>query len=142
MSQKLTGFFDNGYTNSVKVWLKTEKACKLFLRIERTPPYSTAVSSSFEEIDNNILDTIHWKMLEKVIMCSFNVQGFHEEANEYIKKLRHFYCYCKEEHQYFVLSCTGHPFINRRMEGMQGKWNCKVLGPYRICPYEISEISD
>lgn len=70
-------------------------------------------------------------------MCSCNVQGFHEEGNEYIKKLCHFYCHCKEEHsveETFVLTCR-HSLIHRRMEGMQDKCTCKNLCLYEICNF-------
>ena len=69
------------------------------------------------------------------LLCSCFVQSFHKEGNEYLKKLCHFYCHCKEEHEYFVYICKGHPFINKRMGGMQHKWTCKILGSYEICNF-------
>ena len=72
-------------------------------------------------------------MLAKVLMCSCFVQGFHEEDNEYVEKICHFYCHCKEEHQYFVYTCKGHPLIKKRIDGMQHKCTCKILGSYEMC---------
>ena len=51
-------------------------------------------------------------------MCGCFVQGFHEEGNEYVKKLCHFYCHRKEAHEYFIYTCIGHVFIKKRMDGM------------------------
>ena len=62
----------------------------------------------------------------------YKVQGFHEEVNENVKKLCHFHCHCKEKHKYFVYTCKGHPFINKRMDGMQHKCTCKVVGSNEI----------
>ena len=49
-------FFDDWYANNVTLWSKTEKALKLFFRIERTPPDTPPIVSN----DNNFsLDTVH-----------------------------------------------------------------------------------
>ena len=82
---KICILFVDWYANGIRYWPKTEKARKHFLRLERTHPCSPPVSSSFEESENVSLDTIHWIMLAKVLMCSCYVQGFHEEGNEYVK---------------------------------------------------------
>ena len=120
---------------SVRLCPKTEKARKHFLQIEGTPPNSPPISSFEESSDNISLDTIHWKMLVKVLMCCCFVQGFHEEGNEYLKKLCHFYCECKEKHEYFVYTRKSHPFINKRMDEMQHKCTCKILGSYETCNF-------
>ena len=73
-------------------------------------------------------------MLVKILMCSCYVQYFHEEGNEYVKSLCHFYCHCKEE-QYFIHTCKGYPLVNKRLDGMQEKCTCKSLGPYEICNF-------
>ena len=55
---KIDVLFDNRYTNSIRLWSKTEEARKHFLRIERTLINSTPNSSGSE--NNNIsLDTVH-----------------------------------------------------------------------------------
>ena len=117
---------------SVRLGPKTKKACKYFLQIERTPPNSPPISFFEESSDNISLYTIDWKILTKVLMCSCFVQGFHEEGNGYMKKVCHFYCHCKEEHEYFVYTCKGHPFINKRMDGMQHRCTCTILGSCEI----------
>ena len=43
-------------------------------------------------------------MLANILMCSCNVDEFHREENEYIKKICHFYCHCRDEHETFVLA--------------------------------------
>ena len=52
---KIDSLFDNWYTNSLRLWPKTEKACEHFLRIERTP----IISSNFNGSSSISLDTIH-----------------------------------------------------------------------------------
>ena len=74
-------------------------------------------------------------MLAKVLMSNCFVQGFYEEGNEYVKKLCQFYCHCKEKHEYFVDTCKGHPFIDKKMDKMQHKCTCKILGSYEICKF-------
>ena len=65
-------------------------------------------------------------------MCPCYVGYFHEEGNEYVKKLCHFYCKCKDDHQYFVHTCKSHLCIYKRLDGMQLNCTCKDLGPYEI----------
>ena len=49
-------FFDDWYANSVRLWPKTEKARKHFLKIERIPPDTPPIISD----DSNFsLDTVH-----------------------------------------------------------------------------------
>ena len=48
------------------------------------------------------------------------------------KAHNHFYCHCKEEHVYYVHTCSCHPLVHRRMQGMDKKCSCKVLGPYEV----------
>ena len=52
---KIDGLFDNWYTNSMKLWPKTEKAREYFLGIERTP----INSSNFSGSSGISLDKIH-----------------------------------------------------------------------------------
>ena len=69
------------------------------------------------------------KIPTKVLMCSCNVNKFHQEENEYIKKLCHFYCHCRDEHQTFVYTCKVHPFIAARAQGMESRCSCAKKGP-------------
>ena len=61
MFQKFDVLFDDWYRNSIRLWPKTEKARKHFLRIERTlinpPP-----NSSGSEYSNISLDTVNKKI--------------------------------------------------------------------------------
>ena len=53
---QLDKFFDDWYANSVRLWPKTEKARKHFLKIERTPPDTPPIVSD----DSNFCsDTVH-----------------------------------------------------------------------------------
>ena len=49
-------FFDDWYANSVRLWSKTEKARKHFLRIERTPPDTLPTVSDDSNFSS---DTVH-----------------------------------------------------------------------------------
>ena len=55
---KIDILFDDWYSNSVRLWPKTDKACKHFLRIERIPLCSPLTDSDSGG-DNLSLDTIH-----------------------------------------------------------------------------------
>ena len=55
---KIDILFDDWYSNSIRLWPKTNKACKHFLRIERTPPCCPLTDSDSGN-DNLSLDTIH-----------------------------------------------------------------------------------
>ena len=52
---KIDILFGDWYTNSVRFWPKTKRACKYFLKIERTPPDR----SPFESYYTISLDTVH-----------------------------------------------------------------------------------
>ena len=69
-------------------------------------------------------------MLAKILMCSCYTEYFHNEENDYVKKLCHFYCHCKEEHVYFVHTCKYYPFVAKKVDGMINKCFCAGLGPY------------
>ena len=49
-------FFDDWYGNSFRLWPKTEKARKHFLRIERTPPDTPPIVPGDSDFS---LDTVH-----------------------------------------------------------------------------------
>lgn len=55
---KIDIFFNDCYSNSIRLWPKTDKASKHFLRIDRTPPCSplTDCDSGGGKLS---LDTIH-----------------------------------------------------------------------------------
>ena len=52
---KIDIYFDGWYANSIRLLPKISEARKHFLRIERTPPFSSPISS-FDESD---VDTVH-----------------------------------------------------------------------------------
>ena len=55
---KIDILFDDWYTNSVNLWPKTERVCKNFLRIEKTP-VNCPPDPSTSENSNITLDTVH-----------------------------------------------------------------------------------
>ena len=55
---KIDVLFDEWYTNSIRLWPKTEKVCKHFLGMERTPNNSLPNSSNSKNSNIN-LDTVH-----------------------------------------------------------------------------------
>ena len=74
-------------------------------------------------------------MLANILMSSCYTEYFHNEENECVKKLSHFYCHCKEEHVYFVHTCKYHPFVAKKVNGMKNKCFCAGLGHYEICDF-------
>ena len=73
------------------------------------------------------------KMTMKTLMCECNIRDFHEKGIEYIEHIEHFNCNCKNIHQYFVLTCKCHPFIE--VVRTNDKFSSKVLGAYMICNF-------
>ena len=53
-----------------------------------------------------------------------------QEGNEYVKKLCHFHCKCKDDHECFVYTCRSHLYNHNRLDGMQLSCTCKQLDPY------------
>ena len=76
-------------------------------------------------------------MLAKISMCSCNVGEFHREENEYIKKICHFYCHCRDEHETFVYTCKAHAFIATRVEGMDFQHRCEKRDSSQVCDFCI-----
>ena len=60
-------------------------------------------------------------MLAKILMCSCCVEKFHSEGNEYMKKLTHFHCKCKEKHLLYVLLYNKHPYGSGFIPQMEKK---------------------
>ena len=54
-------------------------------------------------------------MLVKVVMCPCYPEKFHEEKNDYIKKLFHFKCKCQDKHTIFILTCKKHPLTQMQL---------------------------
>ena len=53
--------FDDWYTNSIRLWPKSDKARYCFQsELQRTPPYSPSLSS------NHSLNTVHWKLKKTI----------------------------------------------------------------------------
>ena len=48
--------------------------------------------------------------LSKILMCECYVDQFQSEGNEYVKKLTHFHCKCKDEHLLYILFCENYPY--------------------------------
>ena len=74
-------------------------------------------------------------MCAEVVMCPCYSKKFHEEENEYIKKLCRFKCKCQDEHKIFILTCEEHPFIATRFPLVAPKCKCPVLASHKICTF-------
>ena len=74
-------------------------------------------------------------MYAKVVMCPCYSKKFHEEENEYIKKLCRFKCKCQDEHKIFILTCEEHPFIATKFPLVAPKCKCPVLASHEICTF-------
>ena len=71
-------------------------------------------------------------MIAKLLICPSYVQSFHDDGNSYVKRLYHFYCKCKDDHEHFVHTCKYRPYICKMLDGMRSSCGCKNLGPYEI----------
>lgn len=74
-------------------------------------------------------------MLAKIPMRSCNVGKFHQERNEYVKKLCHFHCQCDDNHLLFVYTCKDHPFVASRIPEMALRCACTKIGSNNICNF-------
>ena len=72
-------------------------------------------------------------MIVKILICPCFTEGFHSCQDQYIKKLIHFYCKCKDKHKCFVSTCKEHPLLFSRLEAMSSECNCKNSGPFEPC---------
>ena len=75
-------------------------------------------------------------MLSKIIMCECYYEQFSSKGHEYVKKIIHFYCKCKEKHLIYVLTCGKHPYIGNPIPQMTGKkCTCATTCSYEICEF-------
>ena len=68
-------------------------------------------------------------------MCPCYPEKFHEEENDYVKKLFHVKCKCQDKHTIFILTCREHPLTAPKFPLMEAKCNCSVLDPHEICTF-------
>ena len=68
-------------------------------------------------------------------MCSCYVEKFHSEGNEYVKKLTHFHCKCKEKHLLYVLFCDKHPYGSALIPQMEKKYTCATASALDVCDF-------
>ena len=69
-------------------------------------------------------------------MCSCWVEKFHSEGNEYVKKLTHFHCKCKQKHLLYVLLCNKHPYGAGFIPQMEKKkCTCATAFALDICDF-------
>lgn len=61
-------------------------------------------------------------------MCSCFVEKFHNEDNEYIKKLWLFKCKCKDSHVVYILSCEKHPYVASNIPEVDSECKCPSIG--------------
>lgn len=70
-------------------------------------------------------------MLAKDLVCPCHKDNIDaDDYAKYIKKHIHFHCNCTDEHEIFVLTCSGHPFFFNSFTEMRDKCYCKSLGPF------------
>lgn len=74
-------------------------------------------------------------MLVKVLMCNCYTQQFHDEGNEYVKKLCRFSCYCEDDHLVYILSCKEHPSVSPTVSSMDSHCRCPNIGSQEICDF-------
>ena len=65
-------------------------------------------------------------------MCPCNVEKFHEEQNEFVRKTHDFWCQYNDNHFVFVYTCKDHPLIVPKDPEMASTCSCDVLGPDQI----------
>ena len=49
-------------------------------------------------------------MVAKILMCGCYMEKFDSEENDYIKKVVHFCCKCKDKHRIYAFFCKDHPY--------------------------------
>ena len=74
-------------------------------------------------------------MLAKILICSCFVEKFHNEDNEYVKKLCHFKCKCNDSHIIYILSCNEHPYVAAKIPEMDPGCNCPPIDALEIFNY-------
>ena len=74
-------------------------------------------------------------MLVKILTCPCYAEKFHEEENEYEKKLHRFLCKCKDKHLIFILICEKHPYVADKISNMEPRCTCPILDPHEICNF-------
>ena len=58
-------------------------------------------------------------------MCPCYAETFHEEENEYKKKLCHFLCKCKDKHLIFILACEKRPYVADKISNTEPRCTCQ-----------------
>ena len=64
------------------------------------------------------------KILVKVSMCNCHAEKIHSEDNEYVKKLTHLHCKCREKHLLYILFCHRNPHGAIPILELQRKYTC------------------
>ena len=63
------------------------------------------------------------------------VEKFHAEGNNYIKKLTHFHCKCKEDHALYALFCEKDPHGHVPTPEMENECTCATVSANDICDF-------
>ena len=60
---------------------------------------------------------------------------FHGEREEYVKKLSHFPCKCKEKHLLLVCFCENHPYVFNMLDHMEKECKCSSVSSKDFCDF-------
>ena len=69
-------------------------------------------------------------------MCECYVDQFQSEGNEYVKKLTHFHCKCKDEHLLYILFCENYPYGHTQVLEDK-KCTCAIISGTDVCNFCI-----
>ena len=69
-------------------------------------------------------------------MCECYVDQFQSEGNEYLKKLTHFHCKCKDEHLLYILFCENYPYGHTPVLEDK-KCTCATISGTDVCNFCI-----
>lgn len=75
-------------------------------------------------------------MFAKILMCECHMKKFHQEREEYVKKLIHFHCNCKEKHFLLVCFCDKHPYSSELQDHMEKECKCASVSSKDIVIFE------
>ena len=74
-------------------------------------------------------------MLTKILICRCYKEKFHEVKEEYVKKLIHFHCKCKEKHLLLVCLCDEQPYGSNLPEHAEKECKCASAPAKDFCDF-------
>ena len=63
------------------------------------------------------------------------MKKFHDEKEEYVKKIIHFHCKCKEKHLLLVCLCDKRPYSSDLQYHMEKECNCAFISGKGFCNF-------